>query len=145
MSGPIRIAMWSGPRNISTAMMRSFGARPDCAVMDEPFYAAYLAETGLVHPMRDEVLASQLKMLDHRGEDSGTGDDQMREHYVEHLRHVKFMIGYRRHFDTLFVPYRQVLDRPREETQRINDFLGGIANEAAMIEVVDRALYRNRA
>ena len=59
MSGPIRIAMWSGPRNISTAMMRSFGARPDCAVMDEPFYAAYLAETGLVHPMRDEVLASQ--------------------------------------------------------------------------------------
>jgi hypothetical protein len=56
---PIRIAMWSGPRNISTAMMRSFGARPDTAVIDEPFYAAYLAETGLEHPMRDEVLASQ--------------------------------------------------------------------------------------
>jgi hypothetical protein len=55
----IRIAMWSGPRNISTAMMRSFGARPDAAVIDEPFYAVYLAETGLNHPMRDEVLASQ--------------------------------------------------------------------------------------
>ncbi len=55
----IRIAMWSGPRNISTAMMRSFGARPDTAVVDEPFYAAYLAQTELVHPMRDEVLASQ--------------------------------------------------------------------------------------
>ena len=55
----VRIAMWSGPRNISTAMMRSFGNRPDCAVVDEPFYAAYLAETGLDHPMRDEVLASQ--------------------------------------------------------------------------------------
>jgi hypothetical protein len=55
----IRIAMWSGPRNISTAMMRSFGARPDTAVIDEPFYAAYLAETGLEHPMREEVLASQ--------------------------------------------------------------------------------------
>jgi hypothetical protein len=39
----IRIAMWSGPRNISTAMMRSFEARGDCAVSDEPFYAAYLA------------------------------------------------------------------------------------------------------
>ena len=56
---PVRIAMWSGPRNISTAMMRSFGARSDCAVVDEPFYAAYLAATGLVHPMRKEVLASQ--------------------------------------------------------------------------------------
>ena len=56
---PVRIAMWSGPRNISTAMMRSFENRPDCAVIDEPFYAAYLAETGLLHPMRDEVLASQ--------------------------------------------------------------------------------------
>ena len=55
----IRIAMWSGPRNISTAMMRSFENRPDCAVVDEPFYAAYLAQTGLEHPMREEVLASQ--------------------------------------------------------------------------------------
>lgn len=56
---PIRIAMWSGPRNISTAMMRSFGARPDTAVVDEPFYAAYLATSGIVHPMNAEVLASQ--------------------------------------------------------------------------------------
>jgi hypothetical protein len=56
---PIRIAMWSGPRNISTAMMRSFENREDAAVIDEPFYAAYLAATGLDHPMRDEVLASQ--------------------------------------------------------------------------------------
>jgi hypothetical protein len=51
--------MWSGPRNISTALMRSFSSRPDTAVIDEPFYAAYLAETGIEHPMRDEVLASQ--------------------------------------------------------------------------------------
>jgi hypothetical protein len=56
---PIRIAMWSGPRNLSTAMMRAFGNRPDTAVIDEPFYAAYLAETGLNHPMRNEVLAAQ--------------------------------------------------------------------------------------
>jgi hypothetical protein len=55
----VRIAMWSGPRNISTAMMRAFENRPDCAVIDEPFYAAYLAQTGLEHPMREEVLASQ--------------------------------------------------------------------------------------
>jgi Sulfotransferase domain len=56
---PIRVAMWSGPRNISTAMMRSFGARPDTAVVDEPFYAAYLAGSGSMHPMRAEVLGSQ--------------------------------------------------------------------------------------
>jgi len=56
---PVRIAMWSGPRNISTAMMRAFGQRADCAVTDEPFYAAYLAATGLDHPMRDAVIASQ--------------------------------------------------------------------------------------
>ena len=55
----VRIAMWSGPRNISTALMRSFGARPDAHVVDEPFYAAYLSATGIDHPMRDEVIASQ--------------------------------------------------------------------------------------
>ena len=54
-----RIAMWSGPRNLSTAMMRSFSSRPDTAVSDEPLYSAYLARSGVVHPMQDEVLASQ--------------------------------------------------------------------------------------
>jgi hypothetical protein len=53
----MRIAMWSGPRNLSTAMMYSFAARGDCAVWDEPFYAAYLKATGLVHPMSDEIIA----------------------------------------------------------------------------------------
>jgi hypothetical protein len=53
----LRIAMWSGPRNISTAMMRAWENREDCAVSDEPFYAAYLAATGLDHPGRDEVIA----------------------------------------------------------------------------------------
>ena len=55
----MRIAMWSGPRNLSTAMMYAFANRADCAAVDEPFYAAYLAATGLEHPMRDEILASQ--------------------------------------------------------------------------------------
>ena len=59
MSGEVRIAMWSGPRNISTAMMRSFENRPDAAVVDEPFYAAFLDGTGLDHPMREAVLESQ--------------------------------------------------------------------------------------
>ena len=59
MTATIRIAMWSGPRNLSTATMRSFGARGDTICVDEPFYAAYLSLTGLVHPMQDEIMASQ--------------------------------------------------------------------------------------
>lgn len=55
----VRIAMWSGPRNISTATMRAFENRDDTEVSDEPFYAAFLAATGAEHPMRDEVIASQ--------------------------------------------------------------------------------------
>ncbi|MFN7165013.1 MAG: HAD family hydrolase [Hyphomonas sp.] len=58
MSLPIRIAMWSGPRNLSTTMMRSFGARADTAVVDEPFYAAFLKATGLNHPMTEDILAA---------------------------------------------------------------------------------------
>ena len=53
-----KIAMWSGPRNLSTAMMYSFASRSDTSVVDEPFYAAYLAKTGLIHPMNAEVLAA---------------------------------------------------------------------------------------
>ncbi len=53
----IRIAMWSGPRNLSTAMMRSFSARPDTFVSDEPFYGAYLQATGDDQPMKDAVIA----------------------------------------------------------------------------------------
>ena len=54
----IRIAMWSGPRNISTAMMRSFGARGDCAVSDEPFYGAFLKTSGEHHPLGRETIES---------------------------------------------------------------------------------------
>ncbi|MBL8770888.1 MAG: hypothetical protein JNK30_05855 [Phenylobacterium sp.] len=81
----IRIAMWSGPRNISTAMMRSFENRPDCQVVDEPFYAAYLARTGLDHPMRDEVLAAQ----PHDWRDVVTGLDALGGPlvYEKHMTH----------------------------------------------------------
>src|SRR3989454_6066060 len=56
---PLRLAMWSGPRNISTALMRAWGNRDDTFVCDEPFYAHYLVKTGLSHPMAQEVIASQ--------------------------------------------------------------------------------------
>ena len=57
MSECTRIAMWSGPRNISTAMMRSFSSRADCAVSDEPFYGAFLKTSGEPHPMADAIIA----------------------------------------------------------------------------------------
>jgi Sulfotransferase domain len=55
---PLRLAIWSGPRNISTAMMRAWENRGDCAVVDEPLYAHYLAHSGLDHPGREEIIAS---------------------------------------------------------------------------------------
>lgn len=58
-NSPRRIALWSGPRNLSTALMRSFSSRADCVVSDEPFYAAYLAGNTLDHPGRAAVIASQ--------------------------------------------------------------------------------------
>jgi hypothetical protein len=59
MNVALRVAMWSGPRNISTAMMRSWENREDTAVVDEPFYGYYLKHTGVNHPGREQVMASQ--------------------------------------------------------------------------------------
>ena len=56
MKNLIRIAMWSGPRNLSTALMRSFGSRDDCHVTDEPFYGSFLKRTGIDHPMANDVI-----------------------------------------------------------------------------------------
>ena len=64
MTEPVRVAMWSGPRNISTAMMRAFENRPDTVVVDEPLYSAYLHRTGIEHPAREEVIASMPRDLD---------------------------------------------------------------------------------
>ena len=60
MTERLNLAMWSGPRNLSTALMRSFGNREDVIeVIDEPFYASYLKESNKKHPMYKEVLESQ--------------------------------------------------------------------------------------
>jgi Sulfotransferase domain len=65
VNGPVppapatRIAMWSGPRTVSTALMRAWENRPDTVVCDEPLYAFYLDRTGLRHPGREAVIASQ--------------------------------------------------------------------------------------
>jgi sulfotransferase family protein len=84
----VRVAMWSGPRNVSTALLRSFGARADTLVVDEPLYAHYLAVTGLDHPGRSAVLASQPT----RWEEVATAltgplPDGIGVHYQKHMAH----------------------------------------------------------
>ena len=82
----LRLAMWSGPRNISTAMMRAWENRADCAVIDEPFYACYLAESGANHPCREAVMQSQPI---HRSEViSGlVADEPAPIYYQKHMTH----------------------------------------------------------
>src|SRR3954469_24965646 len=83
-----RVAMWSGPRNISTAMMRSFGSRADTVVVDEPLYAHYLAVTGLDHPGRDAVLASQPnRWQDVAAALTGPPPAGAAVHYQKHVAH----------------------------------------------------------
>ncbi len=102
----MKIAMWSGPRNLSTAMMYSFGARPDFAVWDEPFYAAFLAATGADHPMREEILTAHEP--DH-GKistqcESETPSD--RHLYMKHMCHHmvdEFDIGWARSCTNVFL------------------------------------------
>jgi Sulfotransferase domain len=56
MGEVVRLAVWSGPRNISTALMRAWENRPDTVVVDEPLYAHYLAATGIDHPGAADVI-----------------------------------------------------------------------------------------
>lgn len=91
-----------------------------------------------------EVLASQAKMLDRRGEKSQTDDHELLEMYKNHLEKVEFQLRFRPYFDTLYVNYTDVLANPVEEAHRINGFLGGELDERSMVEAVDPDLYRNR-
>ena len=82
----MKIAMWSGPRNLSTAMMYSFGARSDCTVIDEPFYGPYLRLTGIDHPMRDEIIASTSGNVERIVEEiTGPNPAQKPHFYQKHM------------------------------------------------------------
>ena len=84
----VRVGMWSGPRNISTAMMRAWENRPDTVVVDEPLYAAYLVRTGIEHPVREEVIASQPTELDDAiAALSAPLSAGCRVHYAKHMAH----------------------------------------------------------
>jgi hypothetical protein len=92
----------------------------------------------------DEILASQDKMLEARGEAKGAADDRMRTIYSEHLARVDRFLSQRSCFSTLRLPYAGVLANPSAAAARLNDFLGGQLDVTWMAAVAEPELYRNR-
>lgn len=93
----------------------------------------------------DEVLASQNKMLDHRGADNETEDARMKELYTSHIGQVESMMRMRENFSTIDIGFRDMIDKPREQAEKINSFLGGKMSVEDMVAVPDKKLYRNKA
>jgi hypothetical protein len=86
--GTVRVATWSGPRNISTAMMRAWENRPDTVVVDEPLYATFLARTGADHPGREATLASQTTdQAEAVAALQAPLPEGVRVHYAKHMAH----------------------------------------------------------
>lgn len=81
----MKIAMWSGPRNLSTAMMYSFGNRPDFEAVDEPFYAAYLKAANITHPMQAQIMAAQ--EADPAKVATACAAAPARHRYMKHMAH----------------------------------------------------------
>ena len=92
-----------------------------------------------------EVLASQAKMLDRRGETSETDDGTMTELFEADVWRATYLMKKNPWFDALFINYREVLDDPLAQAHKINAFLGGGLDPQKMAAVVDPELYRNRA
>lgn len=106
---------------------------------DDNFYRVIFMRRDL-----DEVVASQNKMLERRGEDNPIEDQRAKDYYLRHLVQVKFLVRNRDNIEMLEANYREALDRPLEFARRVNKFLGGGLDEEAMAAVVDPQLYRNR-
>jgi hypothetical protein len=92
----------------------------------------------------EEVLASQKKMLDRRGETSETNDERMTELYQQTLDRVKFQLRFRDCFDVMYMKYTDAIGDPRAQAARMCEFLGRDMNPDKMAEAVDENLYRNR-
>jgi hypothetical protein len=93
----------------------------------------------------DEMLASQNQMLVRRGEPTdAVGDDEMRLLFRRHLRQMREWLEEQSNFNVLYVSYNDTLERPRENAEKINDFLGGTLDVNQMVSVVDKGLHRQR-
>ena len=93
----------------------------------------------------DEVIASQNKMLDRRGEDAIQDRETMAEAYRNHLAAVKILIRKRPNLEMLEFRYDEAVRNPKDAARSVNVFLGGKLDEGAMSTVIDGELYRNRA
>lgn len=92
-----------------------------------------------------EVLASQNKMLERRGEASGdVSDEDMARMFSSHLTKVEALLARRKNCDVLYVEHREAVENPTQVAHAINQFLGGQLDTTAMATVVDPKLYRNR-
>ena len=91
-----------------------------------------------------EVLASQTKMLDNRGETNESSDEKMLELYQNHLWRVDYLMKHRPCFELLNVDYKDVVENPRRQAERIREFLGNHLDVDKMTSAVDGTLYRNR-
>lgn len=92
-----------------------------------------------------EVLASQAKMLERRGETNESDDERMVELYENDLWKANYLLKNNSHFDALMIGYRDVLDDPLEQARKISEFMGGGYDVEKMAAAVDPKLYRNRA
>ena len=92
-----------------------------------------------------EILASQAKMLERRGETNETDDERMVELYENDLWKANYLLKNNSRFETLMIGYREVLDDPLQQAKKISEFLGGGHDVEKMAAAVDPKLYRNRA
>jgi hypothetical protein len=106
---------------------------------DDNFYRIVFMRRDL-----NEVISSQNKMLDRRGEQSITDDEMMAEAYRNHLAAVRILVRKRPNFEILEVRYDAAVKQPKDAARAVNAFLGGTLDEAAMVAAVDAELYRNR-
>ena len=124
--------MWSGPRNLSTAVMRSFGARADMTVWDEPFYAPYLMTSGKDHPGRDEIIARHETNADIVAAKCQAGA-KTRYHFQKHMPHHMlegFPLGWTRkarHFFLIRHPARVIASYGRTKADMDMDDIGFVA------------------
>ncbi|MBI3653125.1 MAG: sulfotransferase domain-containing protein [Acidobacteria bacterium] len=92
----------------------------------------------------EEILASQRQMLIRRGQADTIPDVRMAEMYQKHLKDIEAFIEKQPHMECLYISYNEVLENPAANVETVNRFLGGHLHTAAMLEVVDRALHRQR-
>jgi hypothetical protein len=140
--------MWSGPRNISTALMYAFANRSDCYATDEPLYAHYLEATGVPHPGADEVIAHgetdwRKVVAQLQAEVPGGSQVWYQKHMCQHIIEAVDLhwVGAMRHCFLIRDP-REVLLSLSKKTDAIDAWATGLPQQAHIIDAVRQATGR---